>query len=110
MVRPTIIVAILALAIALPAVASQSHRPPHYAQWLCIHAGEGAWDANTGNGYYGGLQMDREFQNSYGHRLYRSKGTANHWTPLEQMWVAERAWKTRGFYPWPKTARRCGLI
>jgi len=28
----------------------------HRAGWLCIHKGEGAWDANTGNGYYGGLQ------------------------------------------------------
>jgi hypothetical protein len=27
------------------------------------------------------------------------------------MWVAERAFKDgRGFYPWPLTARRCGLI
>lgn len=29
----------------------------HLAMWLCIHAKEGAWNANTGNGYYGGLQM-----------------------------------------------------
>ena len=28
----------------------------HMAMWLCIHGKEGAWDANTGNGYYGGLQ------------------------------------------------------
>lgn len=29
----------------------------HVALWLCIHRGEGAWNDNTGNGYYGGLQM-----------------------------------------------------
>src|SRR4051812_14293335 len=29
--------------------------------WLCIHSGEGSWTANTGNGYYGGLQMDYSF-------------------------------------------------
>lgn len=29
----------------------------HYDGWLCIHAREGAWNANTGNGYLGGLQM-----------------------------------------------------
>jgi hypothetical protein len=29
----------------------------HVALWLCIHRGEGAWNANTGNGYLGGLQM-----------------------------------------------------
>ena len=30
---------------------------------------------------------------------------------VEQMWVAERAYRSgRGFYPWPNTARSCGLI
>ena len=38
-----------------------------------------------------GLQMDLGFQRTYGRELLRRKGTANHWTPLEQMWVAERA-------------------
>ncbi len=83
--------------------------PPHKAQWLCIHRYEGAWtDPNAP--YYGGLQMDDEFQVTYAPRLVRRKGTADHWTPLEQMWVAERAFKTRGFWPWPNTARFCGLI
>lgn len=88
----------------------QPVRPPHYASWLCIHAGEGSWTANTGNGFYGGLQMDYGFQQTYGPELLRSKGTADHWSPLEQMWVAERAYRSRGFYPWPNTARACGLI
>lgn len=83
---------------------------PHLREWLCIHAGEGAWDANTGNGYYGGLQMDLEFQRTYAPWLLRSKGTADHWSPREQMLTAERAWRTRGFWPWPNTARRCGLL
>jgi hypothetical protein len=84
---------------------------PHKSQWLCIHRGEGAWNANTGNGYYGGLQMDLSFQRSYGRYLLRAKGTADRWSPHEQMWVAERAYKSgRGFYPWPNTARTCGLI
>jgi hypothetical protein len=85
--------------------------PPHYSSWLCIHGGEGSWTSNTGNGYYGGLQMDYGFMSSYGGALLASKGTADHWTPLEQMWVAERAYSSgRGFYPWPNTARACGLI
>jgi hypothetical protein len=90
------------------AAASQ---PAHYSAWLCIHRYEGAWDANTGNGYYGGLQMDIEFQQAYGPELLQAKGTADHWTPLEQMQVAERAYQSgRGFYPWPNTARMCGLL
>ena len=49
--------------------------------------------------------MDVGFQRTYGIELYRAKGTADHWTALEQMWVAERAYQTRGFWPWPNTAR-----
>jgi hypothetical protein len=83
--------------------------PPHRSAWLCIHRGEGAWN-DPAPPYYGGLQMDIEFQRSYGLELLRSKGTADHWTPLEQMWVAERAFSSgRGFSPWPNTAARCGL-
>ena len=62
------------------------------------------------NGYYGGLQMNLGFQQTYAPWLLRTKGTADHWTPLEQMWTAEKAAKSRGFYPWPNTARFCGLI
>jgi hypothetical protein len=79
--------------------------------FLCIHSGEGAWNANTGNGYYGGLQFDREFMASYGGALLRAKGTADHWTPSEQIHVAYLAYRSgRGFFPWPNTARACGLI
>jgi hypothetical protein len=84
--------------------------PPHKGQWLCIHHYEGAWD-DPNPPYYGGLQMDYSFQRTYAPGLLRQKGTADHWTPLEQMWAAERAHRSgRGFYPWPNTARYCGLI
>ena len=86
------------------------HGPAHKNAWLCIHRYEGAW-TDGGSPYYGGLQMDIGFQSSYGGVLLDTKGTANNWTPLEQMWVAERAYRSgRGFYPWPNTARYCGLI
>jgi hypothetical protein len=84
--------------------------PAHWRAWLCIHRHEGAW-RDDGAPYYGGLQMDIGFQQRYGHALLRAKGTADHWTPLEQMWIAEKAYRAgRGFYPWPNTARYCGLI
>jgi hypothetical protein len=75
----------------------------------CVHGGEGSWTANTGNGYYGGLQMDRSFMAAYAPGLLRRKGTANHWTPAQQISVAIVAHAVRGFEPWPNTARRCGL-
>jgi hypothetical protein len=84
--------------------------PPHEAAWRCIQRYEGRW-TDPGSPYYGGLQMDLSFQRRYGAYLLRKKGTADRWTPLEQMWVAERALRAgRGFYPWPNTARSCGLI
>jgi hypothetical protein len=88
----------------------RAHHPPHLAEWRCIHRGEGSW-TDPNSPYYGGLQMDLSFQRTYGPALLRRKGTADHWAPYEQMWIAERAVKAgRGFYPWPLTARRCGLI
>ncbi len=99
------------------AVRARAHavRVPHRSAWLCIHRYErdpsGGWATNTGNGYYGGLQMDVSFQRTYGNYLLRRKGTADHWLPIEQMWVAERAYRSgRGFNPWPRTARACGLL
>jgi hypothetical protein len=93
----------------------QAEHPPHRGAWLCIHRYERnptqGWSTRTGNGYYGGLQMDINFQRAYGPELLRRKGTAERWTAVEQMWVAERAHRSgRGFYPWPNTARYCGLI
>jgi hypothetical protein len=87
-----------------------AQHPPHERQFLCIHRFEGAWN-DPGAPYYGGLQMDLSFQRQYGFVLLRTKGTADHWTPLEQIWVAERAHRSgRGFTPWPNTARSCGLF
>jgi hypothetical protein len=88
----------------------KAQRPPHYDEWQCIHRYEGSWvDPNAP--YYGGLQMDMSFQRAYGWNLLQSKGTADNWSPLEQMWVAERAHASgRGFYPWPNTARYCNLF
>jgi hypothetical protein len=84
--------------------------PPHKGAWLCIHRHEGSW-RDFGDPYWGGLQMDRGFMDGYAPRYLLSRGFADRWSPLEQMWVAERAYRSgRGFYAWPNTARYCGLI
>jgi hypothetical protein len=88
----------------------QAHHPPHLTAWLCIHRYEGTW-TDPDPPYFGGLQMDLGFQRTYAPELVRRKGTADKWSPLEQIWVAERAYQSgRGFYPWPNTARYCGLL
>jgi hypothetical protein len=86
-----------------------ARHPPHLAAWLCIHRYEGSW-TDSGAPYWGGLQMNLSFQSTYGGWLLRSKGTADHWSPLEQIWTAERAARSRGYTPWPNSARICGLI
>jgi hypothetical protein len=88
----------------------QASRPPHRDAWLCIHRYEATW-SDSGDPYWGGLQMDRSFMRHYAPRPLLRRGWANRWTALEQMWVAEHAFRRgRGFYPWPNTARACGLI
>ncbi|HEV7640610.1 MAG TPA: hypothetical protein VGO39_07085 [Gaiellaceae bacterium] len=102
---------------ALGAVAVSEHGlgvaiPPWLSDsFLCIHHYEGAWSANTGNGYYGGLQMDLSFQASYGADFLRRWGTAEAWPVWAQLQAAARAYQSgRGFSPWPNTARACGLV
>jgi transglycosylase-like protein len=81
------------------------------AAFLCVHSHEAhSWATNTGNGYFGGLQMDMTFQRAYAPDLLREKGTADHWSPGEQIAVAIEAHAERGWWPWPNTARACGLL
>jgi hypothetical protein len=82
--------------------------PPKRRAWYCIHRYEGSWsDPNAP--YWGGLQMDYSFQQAYGPWLLKHRGTANHWTPLAQIWAGVRAWRVRGFEPWSTTAHACGV-
>jgi len=78
--------------------------------FLCIHSFEGAWNSATGNGYYGGMQMDMSFQRAYGREFLDNLGTADNWPPFIQMAVAMRAYYSgRGFGPWPNTRLSCGV-
>ena len=92
---------------------------PWLSAALCVYKherGASGWSTNTGNGYYGGLQMDLSFQRTYGTWLLKNRGTADRWTPTQQLRVAYRAhrgWKGyagRGWTPWPNSARECGLL
>jgi hypothetical protein len=93
-----------------PPVASGNYNSSKYAGLLCIHTHEGAWNANTGNGYYGGLQMDSSFESTYGPEFVRQYGTANNWPVIDQLIAGYRAMQSRGYSPWPNTAAMCGLL
>ena len=77
--------------------------------WMCIHGHEGAWNDPNGP-YHGGLQMNPGFMAAYGGDLLKRYGTADRWPPAAQVAVAERAFRARGFNPWPNTARACGVL
>ena len=85
-------------------------------RWLtdafsCIHRYEGSWNENSGNGYYGGLQMDYGFMQRYGTAYLHRWGTADRWPAWAQIAVSVRAYRSgRGFWPCPNTARACGLL
>jgi hypothetical protein len=126
LLRKLLTLAALALVFSI-ANSTTAQAKPHndVSAWLCIHHYEGAWNARTGNGYYGGLQMDMGFQSTYGPEYLYHGGhtvTADKWPSWIQIKVARRArdgwynphnhtsYKARGYYPWPNTARACGLI
>lgn len=73
-----------------------------------MHHYEGSWHANTGNGFYGGMQFDRGTWLSNGGGRFAP--LAHLTTPHNQLVVAYTTWRRRGWYPWPNTARYCGLI
>lgn len=54
--------------------------------------------------------MDMNFQEAYGLEFLRRYGTADRWPPHDQLVAAYRAWKVRGWEPWPNTAAACGLL
>lgn len=76
---------------------------------MCIHTKEAAWnDPNAP--YWGGLQMDINFMQAYGSSFYRRWGTADHWPIWAQMKAGRRGYAARHWWPWPNTARMCGLL
>src|SRR5580765_6939180 len=56
--RPALLTGVVALLLAAPASgAGGSPSAAWLAQARCVHLREGAWRANTGNGYFGGMQF-----------------------------------------------------
>lgn len=70
----------------------------------------GNWHDNTGNGYFGGLQMDMEFWHTYDGTKFASRPDLA--TREEQIIVATRArdgykhYPARGYGPWPVCGKR----
>lgn len=63
----------------------------------------GNWHINTGNGYYGGLQMDMAFWHNYGGDAYASRPDLA--SRSAQIVVAERGLAKQGRGAWPNCGR-----
>lgn len=86
--------------------------PAHAASmptWDRVAACEsgGDWQADTGNGYYGGLQFSPATWAAYGGRRFASQ--ANQATKDAQIAVAERTLAAQGPGAWPVCGPRAGL-
>lgn len=90
--------------------AGKWYQSPRAWLWRKVNAKEctGRWTCNTGNGYYGGLQMDYSFQRTYNAAALRLWGTANNWPIAAQMKAADRAYRSRGLQPWPSSYAQYG--
>ena len=67
----------------------------------------GRWHINTGNGYYGGLQISASTWRAYGGKRYAS--LPNHASKSHQIKVAERIKRHQGWGAWPTCSRRIGV-
>jgi hypothetical protein len=67
----------------------------------------GRWHINTGNGYYGGLQISRSTWRGFGGARYAS--LPNRASKAQQIRVAERIKRAQGWGAWPTCSRRIGV-
>jgi hypothetical protein len=67
----------------------------------------GNWAANTGNGYYGGLQFSLSTWRGYDGAEFAAY--PHEATRAEQITVAKRLHAARGFQPWPACRIKLGL-
>jgi hypothetical protein len=66
------------------------------------------WDANTGNGYRGGLQFTDATWRAYGGREYAP--TADRASRREQIAVAKKVQRDQGWNAWPACSRKLGYV
>ncbi|PIB06830.1 peptidoglycan-binding protein [Streptomyces sp. HG99] len=118
------VVAAAALAVLVPPRAAAALEPPlpspqsvrvsydcakDHWPWGCIAECEsgGRWDANTGNGFYGGLQFWQPTWEAFGGFTFAPR--ADLATREEQIKVAEAVVAAQGWVAWPVCSKRCKL-
>jgi len=89
------------------AVVAQQSPPDGIYDTLAACESNSHWAANTGNGYYGGLQEDLVFWRRYGGLAYAPRPDLA--GRGAQITVAQRGQAAQGWAAWPNCSRRLGL-
>ncbi|MEU1009633.1 transglycosylase family protein [Streptomyces sp. NPDC005890] len=96
-------------AIAIPLLGAASANAADGTTWDKVAECEsgGSWSADTGNGYYGGLQISQEDWNAYGGGQYAA--SPDQASRNQQIAVAEKILADKGTTPWATCALLSGL-
>ncbi|MEU6078968.1 transglycosylase family protein [Streptomyces sp. NPDC047108] len=96
-------------AIALPLLAAGGAQAADTETWDRVAQCEsgGLWSADTGNGYFGGLQLTQDTWEEYGGRDYAPR--ADLASRSQQISVAEKILAAKGPQAWPNCALDSGL-
>ncbi|MFJ9820076.1 transglycosylase family protein [Streptomyces sp. NPDC101151] len=96
-------------AIAIPLLGAASANAADGTTWDKVAECEsgGSWSADTGNGYYGGLQISQDDWDTYGGGQYAS--SADQASRSQQIAVAERILADQDTTPWATCALLSGL-
>lgn len=97
------------LAITGTAVAAPSNSPESNATWdrLAMCESTQNWDADTGNGFKGGLQFTDSTWREFGGREYAS--AADEASREEQIAVAKEVQDAQGWNAWPSCTEELGI-
>ncbi|MEU6773360.1 transglycosylase family protein [Streptomyces sp. NPDC046759] len=96
-------------AIAIPLLGAASANAADGTTWDKVAECEsgGSWSADTGNGYYGGLQISQDDWDRYGGTQYAQ--SADQASRNQQIAVAEKILADQGTKPWTTCALLSGL-
>ncbi|MFC5805609.1 transglycosylase family protein [Streptomyces formicae] len=96
---------VLACAVSAPTSAGTAQAAPqHVWEDLAACESSGNWRANTGNGFYGGLQFTPSTWRGHGGTRFAPR--ADLASPAEQISVAKRVLRHQGWGAWPVCSRR----
>lgn len=97
-----------AVAVAVPMAFAAPAQAASAAQWDAVAQCEssGNWAANTGNGYYGGLQFTTSTWQSHGGAQFAPN--AHQASRDQQIQVAEKVLADQGWGAWPVCSQQAG--